>query len=259
MNTPLRIALAAAAVLVVAVLGLNFIPRQGGVGGPTVTASPSPILSLAPSATPSPSPSASRGALRAPQDMDISLSPGAYQVAAPFAVPFTISFPTSWTPKSLTVGDASFAKVDPSTGNTMWVTLDLIDGVFADPCNSGSGPAKAPKTVAGVVQALTHMVGFTAGPVTDVLVGGHPAKHVVIKNAINTDTAGCTQGPMLPIWTFRGGSATGAGTNGGLTEELWIVDVGGTILVIDGETSDTTTAADRLEPRTIVASVTFQP
>ena len=42
MNTYVKFAIAAAAVLVVAVVGYNFLPGRGGVGGPTATPSPSP-------------------------------------------------------------------------------------------------------------------------------------------------------------------------------------------------------------------------
>ena len=42
MNTYAKFALAAAAVLVVAVVGYNVLPGPGGVGGPTATPSPSP-------------------------------------------------------------------------------------------------------------------------------------------------------------------------------------------------------------------------
>ena len=42
MNTYAKFALAAAAVLVVAVVGYNVLPGRGGVGGPTATPSPSP-------------------------------------------------------------------------------------------------------------------------------------------------------------------------------------------------------------------------
>lgn len=41
MNTNLKFAIAAAAVLAVAVVGYNFLPGGGGVGGPTATPSPS--------------------------------------------------------------------------------------------------------------------------------------------------------------------------------------------------------------------------
>jgi hypothetical protein len=42
MNTYAKFAIAGAAVLAVAVVGYNFLPGRGGVGGPTVTPSPSP-------------------------------------------------------------------------------------------------------------------------------------------------------------------------------------------------------------------------
>jgi hypothetical protein len=42
MNTYVKFAIAAAAVLVVAVVGYNFLPARGGVGGPAATPSPSP-------------------------------------------------------------------------------------------------------------------------------------------------------------------------------------------------------------------------
>jgi len=43
MNTYAKFALAAAAVLVVAVVGYNFLPGQAGVGGSTATPSPAPL------------------------------------------------------------------------------------------------------------------------------------------------------------------------------------------------------------------------
>ena len=43
MNTPLRIALAAAAVLVVALLGISLLPKVGGVAAPAVTPAPTAV------------------------------------------------------------------------------------------------------------------------------------------------------------------------------------------------------------------------
>ncbi len=53
MNNALKLAIAAAAVVVVALVGINLLPRNDGVGAP----GPSPTLSPTPSPTPSPSPS----------------------------------------------------------------------------------------------------------------------------------------------------------------------------------------------------------
>ncbi len=53
MNNIARLAIVAAAVVVVAVVGYNLLPGTGGVGGPSATASPSPTP------TPPPTPIAS--------------------------------------------------------------------------------------------------------------------------------------------------------------------------------------------------------
>ncbi len=53
MNNIAKLAIAAAAVVVVAIVGINLLPRNEGAGAP----GPSPTLSPTPSPTPSPSPS----------------------------------------------------------------------------------------------------------------------------------------------------------------------------------------------------------
>ncbi len=246
MNPQLRIALAAAAIVVVAVIGIYVLPGKSGVGGPAATASPA--------ITPSPGPS---GVVLTGADVKRPLAPGTYRVAAPFAAPFSLAFGSQWTPSALAVGDANFTKTTPANGGA-GVAVDLVEKVFADPCHTKGGPTKPPSTVDGIVAALTNMVGFSAGPVTDAVIGGRPAKTLVLTNAIDTTTANCTGGPMLPLWTFRGGPASGAATNGGLREELWVLDVNGTIVVIDGNSSHTTSSADRLEIETIVGSLSFE-
>jgi hypothetical protein len=99
------------------------------------------------------------------------------------------------------------------------------------------------------------MVGFTAGPVSDVVIGGRAGKFVVISNAIDTATANCTGGAMLPIWTYAGGNQ--AATNGGLTERLFVFDLDGTLVAVDGGYDATTPATLRTEIDAIVQSIVF--
>jgi hypothetical protein len=56
------------------------------------------------------------------------------------------------------------------------------------------------------------------------------------------------------MWTFRGGAA---GTNGGATEQIWVIDVDGTPVVIDGESFPTTSPADKAMIEPIVNSIVF--
>ena len=73
-------------------------------------------------------------------------------------------------------------------------------------------------TVDGIVGALTKMVGFNAGPVTDVVVGKHAGKAFDLDNGIDTNHAACYGVQMLPLWTYVGGGE--AATNGGARERI---------------------------------------
>ena len=211
----------------------------GGVGGPAPAPSAAPTPSR--SATPSPSPTPSPMAVGT-GDLKQSLEPGTYHVASPFGVPFTISFPATWTPNALVAGDVNMSTAGSS------IAIDLVDNVFADPCRSAGGPMDPPvaATVDGIVTALTQMVGFDAGPVSDAVVGGHAGKTFLLTNSIDTATANCARGAMLPIWTFRG-DKSGAATNGGTQAQIWVIDVNGTPVAIwgDGDQSTSTRSSSR--------------
>lgn len=157
---------------------------------------------------------------------------------------------------ALSEGDAEFRKDtgDESPG----IVVELVENVFTDPCH-GDGPAQppVPSTVDAVVTAISHMVGFTAGPLSDVVIGGYPGKSVVVTNSVDTDTADCVGGPMLPLWTFRGSHGEGAATNGGATEMVWIIDVAGTPVLIDGETYPDTASTAGAEITQIVETIEF--
>ncbi len=81
MNSALKAAIALAAVVAVAFVGYNLMPRTGGTGGPTATGAPT----VAPTASPIPVPTAPRG----------SLDAGTYRIddVSLTAVPFTFTVP----------------------------------------------------------------------------------------------------------------------------------------------------------------------
>ena len=70
-------------------------------------------------------------------DLNQSLKAGTYSVASPFSAPFTVTFPASWTPSALVSGDVNMSTAGSS------IAVDLVDNVFADPCQSAGGPMKA--------------------------------------------------------------------------------------------------------------------
>ncbi len=246
MSTPARLGIAAAAVALVAVAGYAVLPRNASFGAPTPTASPSPT----------PSAITTSG-------LDKALAAGTYRVGDPFAKPFAITVPSTWFPKALVPGDVEFAKPDPSDGNSWpaWIVIDRVESVFADPCHADGGPISppVPSTVDGLVGALTNLVGIPAGPVTDVVIDGHPGKTFVLTNSIDSQTAGCSGGEMLSLWTFKGASGTGgAAAPDGATDHIWVVDVDGTPIVIDGETFSNTPPAFVKEIEQVVQGLDFE-
>jgi hypothetical protein len=245
MHIPARIAVAAAAVAAVAVVGAIAIPKGGGAA---VQPPPSPTSAPSPTTRPAPTP-IPLGA----EFLNVSLDAGTYRVATPFAKPFQVTLPANWHMTGLASGDANFAPSGGSSG----IAVDLVEGVFRDPCHTAGGPTvPTPHTLDAFTAALTHMVGFTAGPVSDVVVGGRPGKFVVLSNRIDTATANCTGGQMLPIWTYTGGNQ--AATNGGVTERLFILDLDGTLVAIDAGYDDSTPASLRTEIDGIVQSIAFE-
>ena len=57
------------------------------------------------------------------------------------------------------------------------------------------------------------------------------------------------------MWTFPGGAS---GTNGGATEQIWVIDVGGSPVIIGGESFPNTSAADKATIGPIVSSIHFE-
>lgn len=242
---------AVAAAIVVVVIGGAILLNQrssSGIGG-------------GPSAAPTPSPTASPVPLS--RAVAAELTAGRYSVTEPYAVPFSLTVPSGWTLKTLTSGDAQFLNTGVNGGDgAAWIVVDIVDNVFADPCHANNGPIqpRIPPTVDAIVSALTGMVGFSAGPITDVVVGDHAGKVVELTNAIDTDAETCSGGAMLQMWTTNGGQngATNGGPNDGATDRLWVIDVGGTPVIINGETFSETPDTSRAVIEQIVQSMTFE-
>lgn len=224
------------------------VPTQSAAAGALASFTPRP--SVVPSASP-----VETAMVLGRADIDRPLTPGSYRIEEPFDVPFSIALPTEWTLKSLSEGDVTFQNTQVNGGEgAAWITIDRIDNVYDDPCHGGPITPPVSATVDGLVTALTRMVGFTPGPISDVVLAGYAGKSVEIRNAIDTQTAGCKEGPMIPMWTVRGGPP--AATNGGSRENLWVIDVDGAPLLIDGTMFiPATPEASRAEIEQVVQSL----
>ena len=214
MNTFAKLAIAAAAVVVVAIVGINFLPRDNSVvGGVAPTASPSP--SPSPSALPSPSQS-SRAA-----DWPIgALGDQRYEAMTPAGVLISFRPPsTLWrgTPEAIETGQFP-------TASYAWIVFtNDIGEVATEPCRGKSTPVGGP-SIDDLAAALATIPGVTAKEPVDATIDGHPAK--LVELTVDPDPP-C---PMNQFWLY-GQTSLYPNTVDSIIR-LWITEVAGKRFVI---------------------------
>ena len=247
MNAFAKFAMAAAAVVVVAIVGINLLPGNDGVGGDpgvSLSTSPAPSASLSPTATPSPSPSA----LEFFPDGTVSV--GRHSMVRSGKT-FTLDMPTGWTAHDgfriyTQAGQAAFI---------FW--SDAPTNVYADPCAQQPLDPPAGDTPTELADAVSSIPGtdLVSGP-SVVTVGGHPAMLVTIQVREDID---CAPDAFFLWYRESGGAADGRWPDArGDTINVWIIDVDGTLVWIDGSWGVNTTPALHEEMRQIVDSVQFE-
>jgi hypothetical protein len=260
MNSTLRIAIGAAALVAVVVAGIAFFPRStppgGGVGGvPSV--SPAPTSGATPLPPPTSTAAASAAAPEFPGFSD-DVRPGTYKWAAGGATPADITFtlPAGWASRFGIPHKDRGGPGEIAFGN--WI----IANVYADACQwqeSALNPVVGP-TVDDLASALAAQEDRNATAPTDVTLGGYPAKRVELSIPADLDTATC-DGGTLRTWVAPGEdpalvtNTENLGMHAGQLNVVYIVDVDGDRLVIDTWHMPGTSAADLAELDAILASM----
>jgi hypothetical protein len=248
MNATLKIAIAAAAVVAVGVIGLNLLPGSaqpsvGAAPAPTPTAMPEPTL--APSASPIPYLPTSG-----------VIEPGRYRLVnrVVSGMSLSIEVPAGWTVEDFDMIAKNQGFLDSGAGTlfAFWP----ISGTYLDPCTDHTlvQPTPGPG-IDALAQALADQPGTEAGPPTTVMVDGYPAK--LVESTVTADIEPCgTNG----FWLWAGPDGAARFVQG--TKELnrmYIVDVDGERLTFNGRFPATTTAADRAELEAIIDSIEIEP
>jgi hypothetical protein len=238
MNAQAKLAILVAAVLVVAIAGINLLLVDENVGRPTVAPSQDPTTS------PSPQPSAVTA-----EDFPSGLLTA--DVRYPMtrdSVPFSVVFPTSgWRSN----GEFYIEKLDKEAELFFWSSAP--DGVFADPCSATQGPPLSSNAeLASAVASIPGTV-LVSGP-TDVTVGGRPAKHVVL--TVPDDIA-CGVDDF-ELWYAEGIAGGRYASRLGNTIRVWIIDAEpGTRVWIDAETPADASPESEAEIQQVIDSIEF--
>jgi hypothetical protein len=212
------------------------------VGGPA--ASLSPTASVAPTAAPSQSP------------IDLAFFPdGLVSVGKHSMIrsgkSLSLDMPSGWTAHDgfrifTQAGRAAFI---------FWI--DSPANVYSDPCAQEPLDPPVGDTPAELAAAVSSIPGtdLVGGP-SDVTVGGHPAQLVTIQ--VREDIA-CPPNEFFLWYSETDGSASGRWPDAlGDTINVWIIDVDGTTVWIDGSWSVNTAPGLHEEMLQIVDSIQFE-
>jgi hypothetical protein len=238
MSNTMRIAIAAAVVVVVAFIGYQVISGPS-VGDP----SPSPLASAAPSAAQTAAPS------ELPFGAGGPLSPGTYSLYEGFPVAITFEIPSGWVSCSSGLVEQGACKESTDTEPGSGVAFLIVDNVVADPCTTTELDPPVGPSVEDLVAAISNLEGFEATPATDLTVDGFSGKQFTVTAPLD---AGC----RLSSWT------TASGTNGvgpGESNLLHILDVDGVRVVISGAYQPETSEEQLAAIQQVIASVHIDP
>jgi hypothetical protein len=239
MNTYAKLAIVAAAVVVVAVVGIQLLPRAGTSAGqptatPLPTASPTPEPSLSPLTTG-------------------SLAPGRYALAWS-GPPTSLEVPAGWTGSPTTVVKQKDL-ADVGWGGTS----GPVTKVYSDACRSTGVLEPVDGTLQGLVDALDAQVG-TDATITDVTLGGHPAKRVELAPSPGVASLVCRTGDkgLLQIWTGPTDSDHYA-LYPGARAVVHALEIGGKLVIFNGVIGPQASASDLSELEAVIASTRFGP
>jgi hypothetical protein len=143
--------------------------------------------------------------------------------------------------------------VGPQGAEAIIFWTGLPDGDHADPCIHLLGRSAWSPT-GHLADAISSAPGteLVTGP-SDVVVGGRPAQHVVLTVR---DDVGCDPG-FFYAWNDLNAGPLWSTTEVGSTIDVWIVDVAGTRLFIEAETTKEAGSDLVKEVQEIVRSIRF--
>lgn len=277
---PVAVTLAAVGVLAAALLAKQLDPATS-VPAP-VTASPQPpahpvavVEEAAPATTPLPSswpPDRNRSATPRPTFDMVSTAAGTTQVvpAGPTDVRLTIVVPPGWQKAS----DAMYVKEDGASPTGMsfgaWhlqhvnvVPCRWSSEAFADPApmRSAEGQAQALSSWWGQDPFMRQYGNSSIAPLATrprpTTVNGHDAWYVEVLIPSYLDHSDCDGGQVI-LWDTASGEVRYSLGPRELNR-LWVMDVGGEVLVVDAASFVPTRVEDEAELQAIVDSMVIEP
>lgn len=237
-NSIVRLGIAAAAVVLAVIVGINLLPG-GNTGGPDAT----------------PSPSAQSSPVSLPfTTVPKALEAGRYRLLGGTWAPIdlTLTVPAGWNQDGLGV----LKNPDSDTGLSLqaWV----VTQVYTDTCAAEGQLVPIGPSVDDLVNALEALGGAEVSPPVESMVGGSPAKRVDISFSETMNLGDCRV-PALQVWKDAEDENYNAGVPGS-SQSIYVLDADGqTVAIVTGGTTTTASASDLAELEAIMASIQIEP
>jgi hypothetical protein len=232
MNSAVRIALTGVAIVVVAILGIQYLAPSGGFGG-----SPEPTPTV------EPTPSASTEAAR------IVIGDGLLAHAE-----VTTPRPDGW------VLESNFARKEGTDPGRIGFSAWTMNAVYPDPCHWTDDIVELsnPPTVEEIVAALVAQSGRDPSTPTDVTLGGQPATRLELVTPADLDISTCDE-EKYKTWTDL--SDPGGGNwnhESGQLDVIYVVDMDRGPVVIDAWYNPSTSDADLSELEDVLDAMVIE-
>jgi hypothetical protein len=265
MNKLLAIGLGAAAVVAALLVGPNLLPSSGSGPGAPPSGSVGPTA-MAPSTEPSEAPPSAEPTASSRAFLPV----GSYTIVdsgdPDAAVEITVPIATSgWTALQAFGGLQKGWDADPPEAAMLLWSWPAGSGfnVFGDPCEWQSTIPETPyTTVDEIAAALAAQASRDASDPVDVTIGGYDGKQVTLHVPVDVSDDECDGGTFASY----GIEGHGEGVDGlarthqgpGQIDELSILDVNGSIVIIDAMYRPDTSDELIEEMRAIAESATFE-
>lgn len=228
MNSVTKLAIAAAAVIVVALAGFNLLPRhQGGVGG---NVSPSPSASPRDGAAP---PSES------PLGQTIQMTVSGTEDPQPLHV--TLQLPVGW------VNASWYAAPDDDESSSL--SFSLVHNTISEPCQNVPSDPAVDQTIESVATGFTEINGTTATAPVRATIAGMEAMYVEVAPPESL--------PCDPFWMWESTPGDGNYPSAGQTLRIWVVDAGGQVVAIMTRTHEGTSSETQEQLDAALETIVF--
>ena len=261
MNNALKLAIAAVAVVVVALVGMNLLPRSDGVGGSGTSASPAPSPTASPSASLSQSPSPSpvlfpNGPLPAGSH---TIQPfvgsgwlcmgqaGCTESAEDDSIRITVTVPDGWAGFEIGIVPSVERSTPPGGAGLLFMRGGWL---WSELCGTSGPDIPTGTTVDEFVTALMDHPDLDVTSPVDVTLGGFAGQYLELQAPGNLTPSGCGYFVWEPGIYAQGPNALW---------RIWVLDVDGVRLVVRADSFPGTTPQVQSQLQAILDSIQIEP